>query len=134
MWTQVASRDAWSVNPHRSHIVVADDEPQVLKLFARLLQHAGYSVTTVDSGSAAIRILERDSVDLLILDLSMPNPDGFDLLKLLRASRPGLRILVISGYMEGALLRASEFLGATASLSKTEAPARLVGVVNSLLH
>ena len=81
-----------------------------------------------------MQVLEHQPVDLLVLDLSMPKPDGFDLLKRLRLKRPGLRILVISGYMQGALLKASEFLGATASLSKTDAPLHLLETVNSLLH
>lgn len=116
------------------HILVADDDPQVLKLFTRLLTKRGYSVTPVDSGTDALETLKKEPVDLLVLDLSMPQPDGFDLLKSLRRDRPGLRILVISGYMQGALLKASEILGATASLSKTEAPESLVKAVDALLQ
>jgi CheY-like chemotaxis protein len=116
------------------HIVVADDDPQILKLFTRLLTKHGYSVTPVDSGTGALQALDEQPVDLLVLDLSMPQPDGFDLLKSLRRDRPGLRILVISGFMQGALLKASEILGATASLSKTEAPASLVKTVDALLQ
>ena len=115
-------------------ILIADDDLQVLKLFTQLLKKDGYSVTAVDSGRAASKFLESNPVDLLVLDLSMPPPDGFDLLKDLRAKRPGLRILVISGYMQGALLRASELLGATASLSKADAPALLVRTVGELLE
>jgi CheY-like chemotaxis protein len=117
-----------------THILLADDEPQVLQLFTRLLRRDGYNVTAVDSGSAASEILDRQSVDLLVLDLSMPGTDGFDLLKSLRVKRPGLRILVISGYLQGALLKAAEILGATASLSKSEAPEKLVQTVRTLLQ
>ena len=115
-------------------ILIVDDEPKVLKLFTRLLNEGGYSVTTVDSANDAVKVLNEQRVDLLILDLSMPQPDGFDLLKSLRVERPGLRILVISGYMEGALLKASEILGTTASLSKSEAPWRLLDTVRNLLQ
>jgi two-component system KDP operon response regulator KdpE len=123
-----------SPKQHAPHILVADDEPRILKLFTRLLSDDGYSVTAVDSGEAAVRVLKEQPVDLLILDLSMPEPDGFDVLRSLRAQKPGLRILVISGFMEGALLRASEILGATATLNKTEAPQRLVHTVRTLLR
>ena len=115
-------------------ILIADDEPQILQLFQEILTSGGYTVTGVTSGKSIIETLDKDPVDLLILDLSMPKPDGFEVLKSLREQRPGLRILVISGYMQGALLKASEFLGATASLSKTEAPRLLLETVNSLLH
>ena len=119
---------------HRSHVLVADDDPQILKLFARILSRGGFSVTAVGSGDAAIKVLQDGPVDLLVLDLNMPPPDGFELLKSLRAKRPGLRILVISGYMQGALLKASEILGATASLSKIDAPKLLLQTVNMLLQ
>jgi len=122
------------VSTHRSHVLIADDEPQVLKLFARILSQGGFSVTAVDSGDAAIKVLQTAPVDLLVLDLNMPPPDGFELLKSLRTKRPGLRILVISGYMQGALLQASELLGATASLSKSDAPKLLLQTVKMLLQ
>jgi CheY-like chemotaxis protein len=115
------------------HILVVDDEPLVLSLFATLLDENGYSVTPVTSGDAAMQVLREQQVDLLVLDLSMPRTDGFDVLRSLRVQLPGLPILVISGYMQGALLQASQLLGAAASLSKTEAPALLVGTVKSLL-
>ena len=122
------------MSTHRSHVLIADDEPQVLKLFARILSQGGFSVTAVDSGDAAIKVLQTAPVDLLVLDLNMPPPDGFELLKSLRTKRPGLRILVISGYMQGALLQASELLGATASLSKSDAPKLLLQTVKMLLQ
>jgi CheY-like chemotaxis protein len=115
------------------HIVVVDDEPLVLTLFTTLLDENGYSVTAVNSADAAMEVLREQPVDLLVLDLSMPNTDGFDVLRSLRVQLPGLPILVISGYMEGALLQASELLGAAASLSKTDAPGLLVETVKKLL-
>ena len=82
-----------------------------------------------------MEVLEQSGpVDLLVLDLSMPEPDGFEVLKTLRAKRPGWRSLVISGFLGGALLEASELLGATASLSKTQAPKLLLKTVNDLLR
>ena len=116
------------------HILVVDDDPHVLAFFTGLLVNGGYSVTSVDSGKEAIEVLQHKSVDLLILDLNMPPPDGFEILKILRAQRPGLRILVISGFMQGALLKASELLGATASLDKANAHESLLKTVNALLR
>ena len=115
------------------HVLIADDEPQVLKLYKKILIEGGYEVSTVTSGRSALEIVSKTRVDLLVLDLSMPQPDGFEVLRLLRVSQPGLRILVISGFMHGALLEASQFLGATAYLSKDEAPKKLLEIVDSLL-
>jgi CheY-like chemotaxis protein len=118
-----------------AHILVVDDEPEIRELFSRILKKGGtYSVTAVDSGDAAKKVLQSQHVDLMVLDLNMPRPDGLEVLKSVRAEMPGLRILVVSGYMEGALLKASEILGATNSLSKAEAPKRLRSTVERLLR
>jgi CheY-like chemotaxis protein len=121
------------VKQDNPHILIVDDEPLVLTLFTTLLTGNGYSVTPVSSGEAAMEVLREQSVDVLVLDLSMPKTDGFEVLRSLRVQRPGLPILVISGYMHGALLQASELLGAAASLSKTDAPQMLVATVRKLL-
>ena len=123
------------MEPRESHVLVADDEPQVLTLFERLLNRAGYAVTAVPSGAAALEAMANQRVDLLILDLNMPSPDGFDLLRTLRKSKPGLRVLVVSGDVDAApVLPATKFLGATAWLNKSDAARLLVPTVNTLLH
>src|SRR5579872_3881901 len=117
-----------------SRILVVDDDPQILKLFGRILERGGYSVRRVSSGQEVMPVLHAEPCDLVVLDLSMPEPDGFELLKALRAKMPGLRILVISGYLQGKLLKAAELLGATATLPKTDAPQALLETVNRLLQ
>ena len=115
-------------------ILVVDDDPQVLKLYDRILTEGGYEVTATHKSSEVLQILRKKAIELLVLDLDMPEPDGFEVLKFLRADWPGLRILVVSGYMQGALLKASERLGATASLNKTDAPELLLKTVDALLR
>jgi CheY-like chemotaxis protein len=116
-------------------ILVVDDDPQTLKLLARILTNGGYEVQTADSGKTGLELLDTaEPFDLIVLDLCMPAPDGFDVLKEVRALQPGLRTLLISGYMGGALLTAAELLGATATLNKTDAPRLLLRLVNQLLQ
>jgi len=118
-----------------SRILVIDDDPQVLKLFSKMLIRGGYAVRAANSGKGVMKALDTGGpFDLVVLDLSMPPPDGFETLKTLHANRPGLRILVVSGFLEGALLEASELLGATASLNKEDAPEMLLQTVNDLLR
>jgi DNA-binding NarL/FixJ family response regulator len=80
-----------------------------------------------------MQAIQHDPVDLLVLDLSMPEPDGFEMLKVLRATKPDLKILVISGFIQGILLRAAQLVGATATLNKTDAPELLLPTVRDLL-
>ncbi len=117
-----------------STILVIDDDLAILKLFGTILEDGGYSVKLSHSSGDAKKLLRQTPIDLVVLDLNMPEPDGFDLLKELRASMPGLRIVVVSGYLDGALLKAAEWLGATAALSKSDAPRMLVKTVKDILQ
>ena len=73
--------------------------------------------------------------DLLILDLNMPGnaKDGFDILKTARQRMRHLRILVISGFLDGALLEAAQLLGAVATLAKPIDRGTLVRKVREIL-
>jgi len=74
-----------------------------------------------------------DEVADVLADLNMPEPDGFDLLRMEHAKFPYLRIIVISGYLEGALLEAAKIFGAVATLQKPVSPADLVAKVREVL-
>ena len=115
------------------HILVVDDDPQVARFLKVVLEENGYSVSATTSGKEALALLRERWPDLLILDLNMPGLDGFDLLKIKRAERPYLRILVISGYLTGPLLKAAEYVGATATLQKPISREELVGKVRMML-
>lgn len=117
----------------QARILVVDDDRQVLKLFKLILERGGYSVVLAESGKGALDMLRKETVGLIVLDLNMPEMDGFQILKFLRSHAPGLRVLVISGFMKGALLDAASFLGANATLAKTDAPTRLLDTVNELM-
>ena len=115
------------------HVLVVDDNPKVLSLFSRLLRRGGYSVTGVSSGREALRKLRAGvPVDVIVMDLDMPDIDGFTILKTLRFG-PRMPILAVSGCLDGALLRPAELLGASGALSKLEVPKRLVSAVATLL-
>jgi len=100
------------------HILLVDDDRQVLRYMKRALEKSGYAVTATTSGKRAVAIIQEHLPDLLILDLNMPEPDGFEVLKTERSKFPYLRILAVSGYHHGALLEAAEILGAVATLEK----------------
>ena len=111
-----------------------DDDPHVGKLFVKSLQNAGYTVDLAGSGRDGLRMATAEVFDVIVLDLSMPEPDGFEVLAKLKAKQTlSPPVIMISGSMGGSLLRASEHLGATASLMKAEGPRRLVEMVAEIL-
>lgn len=116
------------------HILLVDDDRQVVRYLQMALEKGGYAVTAVTSSKQALASIKEPLPDLLILDLNMPEPDGFDLLKTVRAQFPYLRVLVISGYLEGALLKAATLLGAAASLEKPITAEVLIAKVQEVLE
>jgi CheY-like chemotaxis protein len=116
-----------------ARILVADDDPQVCKLFTRQLRSAGYGVSQAQSGVEALKLLRGNSFQLLVLDLKMPDIDGFQVLKITRSEFPHLQVLAVSGYMEGVLLEAAECLGARLTMEKNGAPDLLVKTARKLL-
>ena len=115
-------------------VLVIDDDAQVLGLFTRVLSRAGYAVISTTSGSEGMALLQRQSFDAVVLDLSMPRPDGFEILKAARRHDPTLKIVVVSGVMEGVLLKAAILFGATAALAKPVEPEVLLETLATVLH
>ncbi len=79
-------------------VLVADDEPAVRQFVERALNYAGYAVTAVGDGNAALLELSKRPYHLLLTDIVMPELDGIALS--LKASRdyPDMKILMMSGY------------------------------------
>lgn len=76
-------------------ILVVDDEPNILATLAPLLRTRGYEVSTAMNGRGALEVIERENPDLIVLDLGLPDIDGVEVCRLVRASR-ATPILVLS--------------------------------------
>lgn len=69
------------------HLLVIDDNQGNRDMLSRRLRHQGYSVSTAVSGQQALELLKTELVDLILLDVMMPEMDGYDLLKELKTSK-----------------------------------------------
>ncbi|MBI3201649.1 MAG: response regulator [Myxococcales bacterium] len=83
--------------PANASVLVIDDEPLILRLVAESLAELGYRVHTADSGGAALAVLEREPVAVILLDRSMPGTPGSALLASLRARAPRSKIAYFTG-------------------------------------
>jgi PAS domain S-box-containing protein len=85
-----------------ARILVVEDEPAVRTLVGRVLERAGFSVVPAADGAEALRAFDADAtaVDLVLTDIVMPGMSGIELVRELRLRRPGLRVLLMSGYTE----------------------------------
>lgn len=84
----------------RSLVLLADDEPALLNLTARILGMGGYSVLTTDNGHDCLRISREnsDSIGLVILDYSMPGPEISNLIDELAETNPAPALVVSTGH------------------------------------
>jgi PAS domain S-box-containing protein len=117
-------------------ILLAEDEPAVRALAARCLRRGGYQVLAAASGLAALKMWEThgSTVDLLVTDAVMPEGvGGVELARRLRVTRPGLRVILMSGYSTELLRHGVEFTPDTAFLQKPFVPAELLLAVRGML-
>ena len=69
---------------NKPHVLVVDDDQAILRLLHANLKARGYEVTTAVNGEEALEIAEREFVDLIILDIMMPKPDGIEVCRRIR--------------------------------------------------
>ncbi|HEX9809777.1 MAG TPA: response regulator [Alphaproteobacteria bacterium] len=81
-----------------ARILVADDERAVREFVRRALVHWGHEVSVAEDGESALTALGAGNFDLLLTDIVMPGMDGIALAQWAAAKRPGLPILLMSGY------------------------------------
>jgi CheY-like chemotaxis protein len=121
-------------------ILVIDDDAAILSVAELLLRRDGRHVAVARDARAGLRALEREPFDLLIVDIFMPEMDGLETINEVRRLRPGLPVIVMSGYQFDAaaeqrpdFLHMATALGATTSLKKPFRPAELMRAVSSCL-
>ncbi|HIX71671.1 MAG: response regulator transcription factor [Clostridiales bacterium] len=78
------------------HILVADDDRNTRRYMQAVLEDAHYTVTTAKDGAEALDILGREHIDLIVLDVMMPEMDGYELTRELREAQDNIPILMVS--------------------------------------
>ena len=81
-------------------VAVVDDDQGILRSLEYLLESADYAVRSFASGAELLGSDCLSEIDCLISDIDMPDVDGFELLRMVRAARPRLPIILITGYPE----------------------------------
>lgn len=90
---------------NKGRILVVDDEASICFLLEKILSSEGYYVKTANSGSAALKILEEEPIDVVITDVRMPKMDGIELLQTIKTRFPRIEVIIITafGTIEGAV-------------------------------
>ena len=115
-------------------VLLVDDEPGVVRLCQRLLEKCGFRVIGITVPQQGKALLDQEQIDLLLVDIHMPEMDGFELIEWARKRQPGLAVVVMTGY--GTVETAVEALrrGADGLVLKPFAGRDLVESVQSALR
>lgn len=86
-------------------LLLADDQPLLRETTRMLLESLGYQVMEAETGLAAVELfeVEKDRIDLALLDIGMPGLDGVEVARRIRAQRPSIPIVFITGFDHGLL-------------------------------
>ena len=115
------------------NIMVVDDDLEMLRLVKRTLELEGHDVTVAADGSSALMLFRDREPDLVILDIMMPGPDGFQVLELIR-QRSNIPVLMLTARCEVASLDKALALGADDYVRKPFRPLELMARVQAKLR
>lgn len=118
----------------RPRVLLADEHPMMLEGLTRLLEPSCEVVGKVADGRALVAATERLRPDLVIADISMPDLDGLEATRRLRAAHPGVRVLILSIHTEHSWVGAAFEAGASGYLTKTAAPEEVERAVRDVLE
>jgi CheY-like chemotaxis protein len=91
--------------PEKAFVLLVDDDASVREITASMLQELGYAVQEAGSGGAALEMINHlGKVDVMLIDFAMPGMNGAELARNVRARRPGLPILFVTGYADTSAL------------------------------
>lgn len=116
------------------HILVADDDKNTRLLLRAVLEAEHYTVYTACNGREALEVLEREHIDLVVLDIMMPQMDGYEFTAALRAEQNNLSILMISAKQLPADKRRGFFAGIDDYMTKPLDEEEMLWRIKALLR
>jgi DNA-binding response OmpR family regulator len=123
-------------NPKDKIILVVDDDEYVCEFLKALMEKEGFKVCTVSNGESALKIVQSEKIDLIILDWMMPVLSGFEVLKLLqKEEHKDIPVMVITARVtdEGTVTMIKREINVVDFLSKSVSPSALIQRVHEIL-
>lgn len=99
-------------------MLIVDDEEKIREVLSRFFTLRGFSVLTAGSGAEAIQQLDAGAPDYLLLDIRMPDMSGLDVLRIAKARHPKVRVVMVTGHEDEALMQQAFELGAADYVTK----------------
>lgn len=116
------------------NILIADDSANIRRLYEYTLEKNGFRTFSAENGEAALELIEKQHIDLMILDVMMPKKDGYEVLKMLRSSGSSLPVLIITAKYAAEDLRRSFMLGTDDYMTKPVDEVEMILRIKALLR
>lgn len=118
--------------PRRKRILIVEDDPGVLEVMAFLLERR-YDVLTATSADAALDLIAREPIDLVVVDWLLPDASGADFVRAVRTVLPDLPVITMSGLWADTIAREARAAGATFHMRKPLEIQELIDRIELLL-
>jgi two-component system nitrogen regulation response regulator NtrX len=115
-------------------ILIVDDEPSILQSLSGLLSDEGFEVLTATNGYEALKIVDTEFPDLVLLDIWMPGIDGIETLKEIKKDNPYIQIIIISGHGTIETAIKATKLGAFDLIEKPLSIDKIIVAINNALN
>ena len=115
-------------------VLVVDDEPSIVQSLSGLLSDEGYKVSTAVDGYEALKVVDSDSPDLVLLDIWMPGMDGIETLKEIKKYHPHTQVIIITGHGNVETAVKATKLGAFDLIEKPLSIDKIILTINNALN
>jgi two-component system nitrogen regulation response regulator NtrX len=115
-------------------VLVVDDEPSIVQSLSGLLSDEGYKVSTAVNGYEALKVVDSDSPDLVLLDIWMPGMDGIETLKEIKKYHPHVQVIIITGHGNVETAVKATKLGAFDLIEKPLSIDKIILTINNALN
>jgi DNA-binding response OmpR family regulator len=113
-------------------ILIVDDDPMVIKSCSRILEAEGHETLIAYTVKSGEDLLGERAFDLMITDIKMPGQDGFEMIRRSTLKRPGMPILVMTGYLVPDIVEQGHRLGVSHYIAKPFTPDELLTAIESI--
>jgi PAS domain S-box-containing protein len=114
-------------------VLVVDDEAPVRRILGEMLANAGYTIVDAENRTAALAVLAKVPVDVMLTDLAMPEREGLETIGEARKRYPKLKIIAMSGAFGGQYMKVAPLLGADAAVAKPVDYGQLLSTIRNIL-
>ena len=115
-------------------ILIVDDEESICQTLGGILKDEGHEVVTAASGEEALRLVDEDPPNLVLLDIWLPGIDGIEVLKVIKAGHPQIQVIIMSGHGTIETAVKATRLGAFDFIEKPLSLEKVILVVNHALE